>query len=1280
MARGKRLYWLDKVIEDVPVAVDAETGGAGDDIRVRLRSGEIVEAQVKKGLRSGNKLWDPLSGMASAIKDGTINYGVLIVSPTSSNTITEKLAKDIVRLGDGRSDYLSQIAKQWVEKLKALDLPIVESCKRIRIQTKNAILGNQADILAARSELSHLCAEEEQVESAWKVFYTDALDLIEHRLRRDVSKLLRLLISEGVKLSENKSTAPTLLLGKLTNWTSKANKDFSIVGVNKLLRIDESWIPLRAEVQQNQQKTESLPEAIKNYQTWEERSVDSDAVTVDAKTLARFITRAVLIGGPGMGKTTLLKKIARSYSEDHIPILKVRLKPVALRMDVGNSFEEAVFGLGLDGSGITSSLARQAAFPNWLLLCDGLDECGRLQELVADGLTRFTAGHPDCRVLVTTRPIGYNSAHFSDWRHYYLSPLESSSAPAHLMTLVSESVQEDSQFADDIYDLCLAELERKETNKVVARSPLLLGIAASIIANGGHLAATRERLFEQIFALIDQIPNSRVEEAPRSPVLLRRFLDILGWNITANPLSRIEDTLDRCAEELARETASKSLVARIDAETCLQYWQDVGMIEKIGHGFEETLVFIHKSFGEFAAARHLQSMNPDEQRDAIVKIVDDHEWVEVLRFAALLGASNVVGDILITSEVAAQKSAKRIVLANEILAAADPPPERTLREKIVVESFKVVSSDQRLRSLDIGKSLVAAARRFPEELGPSAAKLLTHAQPWTYLIGWAAVVAAGPKYYRLENLADALRSCIEAVPPALRSSLGGMTIINFENWGRELLQDFTIEGASLLLEHRPSKQTDSIVFDLLNHPNLNTWDFSIKAEELLNSKGRIEAAKRMNDKHKWPIPNIDGFNEARLIAYEAIFDVLNLPEEEIERVEHPGDLLYLSAFLAASSFNKVPASDVWAWTHPFDKPATREALKGCIGVSGIDPEMLRIDAQRARNYLRASTKNSIFDITTDVDPPVIDWTRSPNLNLDVDKIEAALYHPSRWMVWVAANLIENLLSQAELRLMVGRLFKKGKGNTLWVASGLAAGFGKEQIVELLLGRLSGSLISGCEYLFECLRQFDLQWGPELSAILNSGLKGDVKIATEAAELADSIAKPGLANLAAILGDAYAYWGVHEKPYPTKGGPVPLSPRAKILTGLMKTKLPSYAKLKSYANDIRGDVREVASARIIDWLRASDGPRIQFLKDVYSESMPANLLRKAIDSMVPLNSKELTLWENLLVSKNPKIRYNAMSLLEKGNIDSNHIRILAQDMRKDSEQEIRDRSKRILDKL
>ena len=372
-----------------------------------------------------------------------------------------------------------------------------------------------------------------------------------------------------------------LLLDRLTNWTFVTHEKFSTFGVKKALQTDEAWIPLRAVVQnETQAKYESLSDALKSYQSWEERSFQRDAVFVNPETLARFITRTILIGGPGMGKTTLLKRIARRYSEDHIPVLHVRLIALMSRMRSGSSFEEAIFELGLDGSGIASQDARQATFPNWLLLCDGLDECGKLQEEVAAGVTRFAVGHPDCRILVTTRPIGYDTAHFSDWRHYYLAPLEPSSAPAHLTALVSQSASEDFLLHVDTYALCSTELEREETKKVVARSPLLLSLAASIIVCGGHLGSTKERIFEQIFELIDEVPNSRIPEPPVPSVVLRRFLDILGWQITAGPLSRISDTLDLCAEELLRQTGSRQLKARADADACLRYWQDVGVIGK----------------------------------------------------------------------------------------------------------------------------------------------------------------------------------------------------------------------------------------------------------------------------------------------------------------------------------------------------------------------------------------------------------------------------------------------------------------------------------------------------------------------------------------------------------------------------------------------------------------------------------------------------------------------------------------------------------------------------
>lgn len=1283
MARGQQLSWLEKVAEDVPVAVDAETGGAGDDIRLLLKSGEIVEAQVKKGLKSGSKLWDSLTGLASAIKDGTINYGVLIVSPTSSNTITEQLAKDIVRLGDGRSDNLSQIATLLIAKLTALDLPIEESCKRIRIQTINALAGNQADIHAARSELAHLCADQTQVIAAWNTLHKDALALIELRGRRDVSSVLRLLSTEGVRLAEKKSTAPMLLLEKLTTWTFATHANFSIFGVRKALPTDEAWIPLRAVVQdESQAKTESLADALKKYQSWNGRSVDRDAVIVDPETLARFITRTILIGGPGMGKTTLLKRIARRYSEDHIPILHVRLIAVASRMRDGSSFEEAVFDLGLDGSGIASATAREAAFPNWLLLCDGLDECGKLQENVATGVASFAAGHPECRVLVTTRPVGYETAHFSDWRHYYLAPLESSSAPDHLATLVFESAPEGSAFKDNTHALCSAELESEETNKVVARSPLLLGLAASIIVRGGHLGTTKERLYEQIFELIDEVPNSRIPVPPAPAALLRRFLDILGWHVTANPLSRIDHTLDRCAEEIARETGSKLLKAKGDAEACLHYWQDVGMIEKIGHGCEETLVFIHKSFGEFTAARHLRSMTPDEQQTSITNIVGALEWVEVIRFAALLGLANTIGEVLVSDEAAEPEATKRIALAIELVAAANPPPERSLREQIIGEAFKVVSSIRRLPTFEVSEPLVAAARRFPEEVGPSARELLNHEQPWTYLVGWATAVAAGPEYYRLDGLADALRRNIDLVGPNMRLSLGGGINLG-GNGEQDLLQSFTLNAASVLLDQSQSDLTDSIVFDAFNSPNLSTLGFLEKAQKLLRSKGRIEAASKLDDGWNRPlIPSSQGYFEAQLITYESILDALDIPAINAENDRSPGVLLHFSAFLAASKFGEIPASDVWAWTHHFDKAATKETLMGFLGVSGLDPEMLRNDAQRARSYLLSSGKTEawyrLYKITTHVDPPVIDWSIAPTLDLDTAKIEAALYHPSQWIVWLAAQLIKNLLTLPELELTIQRLFASGKRHTLWAACGLASRLRQDQAVKLLLERLSMPLVHGCEYLFKLLQQLDLQCDADLSDILRGGLKSDVETAKEAAQLSVNIARPGLFDLATIIDDALIYWVEHEEPYPTQGGIVPHSPRPELIEALMKIRTPSYAELKSYATDIRGDVKDIAKDKLIEWLRLAGAPRMQFLNDICAEALPFNILGKALESMAPLNPEELLLWEKLLVSEKPNIRYCAMSLLNKDHLEPDRIRYHALAMTGDKEQQIRDRAYRILD--
>lgn len=79
LARGIPLGWLTGLSNDIPVCLAAETGGPGDDIQVRLHDGELIEAQIKRGLSAGPRLWDSLIALSHGIQEDRIAYGILIV-------------------------------------------------------------------------------------------------------------------------------------------------------------------------------------------------------------------------------------------------------------------------------------------------------------------------------------------------------------------------------------------------------------------------------------------------------------------------------------------------------------------------------------------------------------------------------------------------------------------------------------------------------------------------------------------------------------------------------------------------------------------------------------------------------------------------------------------------------------------------------------------------------------------------------------------------------------------------------------------------------------------------------------------------------------------------------------------------------------------------------------------------------------------------------------------------------------------------------------------------
>ena len=636
-------------VKDTPVAVWAETSGPGDDIRLELRDKSTVEVQAKRGLRTGNELWASLMSLAHAIATGEISYGVLIVSPDSSRTIAYKLSRDIRRLADGRVDDLGDLAPTFRSKLEVAGLQPKSICRRLRIQVVNALDSDIASISAAKCFLNSLVSDQEDVNAAWNRLCQEAGAIMERRGRWEASDILRMFGAEGIKIAD--SGSPGAVLDHLKRWVIDTNHSFSLPRVKEPLSINEAWLPLKILARDlNHEPEPKAAEAMARYHAiGKDHTANTDAKISDAEWIGRFYQQAVLVGGPGSGKSTLLTKAAQLYAKDGFPVLKVKLSALAARMASGHTFVDSIFHLGLDGSDVSPDEAMKAKFRNWVLLCDGLDECHNNQETVAKSLQQFTAGHPQARIIVTTRPIGYSTTKIADWRHYELLSPESTSGSEHLANLIRAVLPTTHKFHGNALDIATTELEKCAASEVISRSPLLLGMAASLLVRGGVLGASKAELYQNLFTLINERPNLRSVRQSISRPILTRMLDILGWALVVSPLDSETAILERCANHLEAELGEPLLKAREIATDCLHHWEDVGLVEKVYHGSEALLTFVHKTFTEFAAARYLRDLTPPGiQRAEIVNRLDDVAWEEVLNFASGIGLAEAIVSELAT--------------------------------------------------------------------------------------------------------------------------------------------------------------------------------------------------------------------------------------------------------------------------------------------------------------------------------------------------------------------------------------------------------------------------------------------------------------------------------------------------------------------------------------------------------------------------------------------------------------------------------------------------------
>jgi hypothetical protein len=1274
---GMPLRWLEGIADDVPIAVWAETSGPGDDIRLELKEREVVEIQAKKGLQKGKELWTSLLALATSIQNGEIQYGLLAVAPDSSRNICYSLSQDIVRLAESRDDGLSEIGNEWKAKLLASRLDTESVCKRLRVHVVHALSADSASIVESHTKLLALCESSGDVTVAWSHLYRDAHAIAARRGRWEASSLAHLLATNHVRMKA--SSAPGRLVTDLARFAYENNQSFAIFGVKAALSISEMWLPLKAVVINIARETASdVAGAMARYHDAANngRSNNRDEKIIDAEWIGRFYRHVVIEAGPGMGKSTLLTKLAHHYSRDGYPVLKFRLAAVAARMAAGYSFWESSLHLGLDGSGISDQEAARSGFQDWVLLCDGLDECGTRQESVAEGIRQFTIGHPHARVIVTTRRIGYDTARLSDWRHYEILPPDTSTGPANLANLLRATMSALTGEALDRADTIAREqLEQCAAGDVVSRSPHLLGMAASLLARGGVLGASKAELYQNLFGIIDTAPNARAitVNSPSQP-LLTRVLNTLGWQLIADPLATMAAVSRRCAERLRLDMSVPALKAQEIVVGALQHWQDIGLVEQVHYGPTVMLTFVHKTFAEFAASRFLCDVSEREERmDLLSSCLDNQDvWSEVLSFA-----SHEIGDEILRELINRDERGDRSATMTALRLLAESPKSASEQSSIAVIrlAFKVIDTQQISAAYRMGLLLSGIASLFPDEIGALLDERKNSTQHWTRLVAWACAVRTGR--YDLNAAYSALTE-LQSGTEAVSGSLLGHLILR-EDRGSKLIENMALAMTNRVAAEWPTEGIDEFI-DFAS--GFGSVGFQMDLSKALGKLGLGSSFPRRGIlRNALSDFDIRDYMEAHDAALRAIFNGLMAQVDSDDPKEQSGPLLQMSGFFDLIGFDESPASDVWAWTERYDPEVVREIFRGIVQISVLDERQLQIEATIALSRLnsRSGKEHAILSTgTVDVDVPKLNWSRVASLNLDRVKLEEGVLHDSEWLARSATNLLHSCeqISVAEATSLLGRAHGFGFATACYLTRTLG-----DAGTDLLLDRFNGPIVFGFEYLISNIEKAMAPWSERIArGVQNALLQNDVRSARQAADLLLKYVQQGDLVSKEILEAAYQFWKLNEKPYPKKSGVVPESPRKTLLTAMNHLGMLPNERAIELLNDDRSDVVELACDLIVKRAGIYPEMREMIVTAITTKQIGVKSISRLLGSDISLDERDISRVLTLLSDQEPTYRLAALSLLHSTHMPTDQRREVATRMIDDAHLEVSDTARVIVEKL
>lgn len=466
--------------------------------------------------------------------------------------------------------------------------------------------------------------------------------------------------------------------------------------------------------------------------------------------------RAVLLGAPGSGKTTLMNFFAvqnatpaadtnkdlekdTNITPKALPLL-IRIRDLARQPDLSviefvQYFAEKDLSISRDLSGFFEHYLDRG---DALILLDGLDEVADLAQRykVVDKIEAFLTRFDRCPAIITSRPAGYRRDFFrtDEYPHYELQPFDDKKIDIFIEYWYNSRFELESERERRKESLRKA-LSSQPRIKQLARNPLLLTIIALIHRYQATLPKERYKLYDKAVETLLTTWDSN-KELTNHEILkylkiddLRRLMERLAYWIhcqgetgdaEGGTLIDRGELISRLTQYIKEMKRVERYEARAEAKRFLELVvrDRAGLLSRQG---QDRYAFVHKTFQEYLAAMEIR----DRQEDGfsvVLEHIEEHlhnpHWEEVLLL--LVAQQKRKNPVKILRAVLQHNAPyeswlhRNLLFAANILAEDVPVTDTELAATVIQKLFELEVSKSSLVSRQLKSSIIQAIGNLTE--------------------------------------------------------------------------------------------------------------------------------------------------------------------------------------------------------------------------------------------------------------------------------------------------------------------------------------------------------------------------------------------------------------------------------------------------------------------------------------------------------------------------------------------------------------------------------------